>query len=137
MAGAVDERRLVGEQGAQLAGRERGEDRAAAGGQVSREAHTDIGDEVRPTRGTLVHDVEHVPAVQHGEVRALTHPVDQLCEQRAPEHAERLLPGVPTGELEGGDPEPVATGFGQVDHEAVLLQHAEEVVDRRSRKVEC
>ena len=43
-----DERRLVGEQGAQLAGRERGEDRAAAGGQVSREAHTDIGDEVRP-----------------------------------------------------------------------------------------
>lgn len=96
---------------------------------MRRKANTDVGDQVRPSWRTLLDDVEHVAPVHHGEVSTLAQPVDEVCEQRVPEPAQRLLPREPAGQLECGDPESIAPGFGQVNDEPALLQHAEQMVD--------
>lgn len=97
---------------------------------------TDVCDEVRPARGSLFDDVQHVPAVHDREVSTLTDAVDEVGEERMAEPAQRLLPREPAGQLERGYAEPVAPRFGKVHDETPFLEHGEQVVDGRPRELE-
>ena len=89
----------------------------------------------RATRRALLHHVEDVAAVQHGEVGAVAGAVDQLGERSAGQPGQRLLPGEPAAHLERGDPEAVAVLLGQVHHEALVDHRVEQVVGRAARQV--
>ena len=89
----------------------------------------------RPGRA-LLDDVEHVAAVQHGEVGVVRGRVDQAGQDRPGDPLQRLLPGVRRAELERGDAQPVAALLGQVGDEALAAQHRQQVVDARAGQAE-
>ncbi len=102
-----------------LRGRQVGQHRAPARGQVGGQPDPDVGDQRRSAGGALLEDVEDVAAVQHREVGALAGPVDQLGERPPGDALQRPLPRVAAADLERRHPEPVAVLVGQVHDEAL------------------
>jgi hypothetical protein len=133
---ALDERTAVREQRSQLRGGQRGQHRQAARGQGGGQAHADVRDEARAARRALLDHVQDVAAVQHREVAVVRAGVDEPAQHGAGDPAQRLLARVGRAELERREPEPVAPLLGQVDDEALLAQHGEQVVDGRPRQRE-
>ena len=68
----------------------------------------DVGHQRRAPRRALLDDVEHVAAVQHGEVGVVRGAVDQPREDRPRDPLQGLLPGVRRAELERGHAQAVA-----------------------------
>ena len=95
-----------------------------------RQPDPDVGDERRSSGRTLLHDVQHVPAVQHREVRGLPGVVGEVGERPAADPLQRLLPAEAGADLERRDPEAVAVLVGEVDHEALLDHRRHQVVRR-------
>ena len=124
----------VGVQRPDLRLRQRGEDGAPARGEVARQPHPDVGHQRGAVLGPLLHDVEHIAAVQHGEVGAFADRIHERGEQRPAQARERLLPRIRRAEFEGTDPQPVALLLVQVQHKAVGLHHAQQVVDAGARQ---
>ena len=100
---------------------------------MRRQPDPDVGDQGRATGGALLHDVEHVPAVQDGQVRAVADGVDERREMTAGDPLQRLLPRVAAADLERRDAEAVAVLVGEVDDEAFLDHRVDQVVGRRPR----
>ena len=113
-----------------------GEDRPAAGGQLRGQPHADVGDQRGPAGGTLLHDVEHLPAVQDGQVRGVADGVDQSGQHRPGQPGERLLPGVGAADLERTHTQAVPALLGQVDDEAGGDEFGQEVIGRGAREPE-
>ena len=94
--------------------------------------HPDVRDQRRTPGRPLLHDVEHLPAVQHGQVRGLADAVDEPGQHRPRQPGERFLREVGGAELERRDAQTVAPLLRQVDGETGADQLAEQVVDGRS-----
>jgi hypothetical protein len=100
------------------------------------QADADIGHQRRTAGRALLHDVEHLPAAQHGEVGGVPDRVDQPREHRPGQPRQWLLPEIRAADLEGGHPQPVAALLRPVHHETGGGQLRQQVVRRRSRQAE-
>ncbi|CAH0214247.1 hypothetical protein SRABI26_02240 [Arthrobacter sp. Bi26] len=114
--------------------RQRGKNRAAARGEVAGQPDPDVGHQRRPVLGPLFHDVEHVAAVQHSQMRAFANHVHERGEHRPAQPGQRLLPRIGRAEFEGADAQAVALLLMQMEHEAVRFHHSEQVVDAGARQ---
>ena len=132
----LDEGRPVGVEGTHLGGRERGEHRQTGCRERCRQPHAHVGDELRPAGRSLLDDVEHVPPVEHREVRVVARRVDEPVHDPARHPLQRRLALVGGPELVCREPEPVATLLGEVAHVAAVDEHPEQVVDARPREAE-
>ncbi len=132
----VDERARVGEQRPDVRTGQVGEHRPPAGGQLRRQPHADVGHQRRAARRPLLDDVEHLAAVQHGQVRGVPDRVDQPRQHRPGQPRQWLLPGVGTADLERAHAESVAAFLRQVDDETGGDQLGQQVVGRRAGQAE-
>ena len=117
---AARERAAAGEERVDLLRRQRGEHRQAGGGQVGGQAHADVGHEAGPPGRALLDHVEHVAAVEHGQVGVVRGRGDEPGEHGLGDPAQRVLAQVGGADLVGADAEPVAALLGQVDDEALV-----------------
>ncbi|GGE92059.1 hypothetical protein GCM10011313_13720 [Mycetocola zhadangensis] len=132
----IDKRSGIRKQGTHLLSRQGREHGPAGRGEVRREPHADIRDEVRTPRRALLDDVENVAPVHHGEVSTLPHPVDQVGEQRVAKPAQRLLAGESARQFKRCHSESIPAGFGQVHDKPSFLQDSEQVVNGGSGQIE-
>ena len=133
---AAAEHAAAGEERVDLLRRERGEHRQPGRGQVRGEADADVGHEAGPAGRALLDHVQHLAALQHREVGVVGGRGDEPGEHGLRDPAQRVLAQVGAAELVRADPEPVAALLGQVDDEALVDEHAQQVVRRAAREPE-
>lgn len=125
-----------GEQGADVAGWEGGEERHTAGGEGGGQAHAHVGDQGRAAGRAFLDEIEDVGAVEDGEMPVDARAVDEAGEDRARPALQRRLPGERRPDLVCRSPQPISPCLGQVRDEPAVGEDGEQVIDGRAGQAE-
>ena len=134
-SGAVDEGSAIGVGRGDLRRGQVGQQRPPARGQVRGKPDTDVGHQRRSAERALLEDVQDVAPVQDREVGTVTGLVDELRQRTACDALQGLLPAVAAPDLEGSNPQTVATVLGEVDDEPFSDHDVHQVVRAAPGKV--